>query len=58
MFIRIAQLALLLCFALLVLGAEDYYKVCHVLSHQVHSAMPFLLKLRLVADIVCYSYSA
>ncbi|KAL1596155.1 DnaJ-related protein scj1 [Nothophoma quercina] len=27
MFIRIAQLALLLCFALLVLGAEDYYKL-------------------------------
>ena len=34
MFIRIAQLALLLCFALLVLGAEDYYKVCQVFAKE------------------------
>lgn len=32
MLIRVAQLALLLCFALLVLGAEDYYKVRYIHS--------------------------
>jgi hypothetical protein len=40
MLIRIAQLALLLCFALLVLGAEDYYKVSqsHVQRRTAHVA--------------------
>lgn len=46
MLIRIAQLALLLCFALLVLGAEDYYKVSPVYNYLLPVAMSSTIQVK------------